>query len=59
MNGDELRDVFAIQALNGMIASGSWLTGRKWKTVEEMTADYSKEAYNFADAMLKARNETS
>jgi len=51
--------VFAIQALNGMIASGSWLTGRKWKTVEEMTADYSKEAYNFADAMLKARNETS
>jgi hypothetical protein len=57
MEDKELRDVFAMQALSGMLASGSWLTSRGWETPEQMTADYSREAYLFADAMLKERSK--
>jgi len=57
MEDKELRDVFAMQALSGMLSSGSWLTGRGWETPEHMTADYAREAYLFADAMLKERSK--
>lgn len=52
----ELRDQFASEALNAMIAtSNSWFNGRSWKSVEDMTEHYAREAYAFADAMLKER----
>ena len=57
MEDKELRDVFAMQALSGMLASGCWLTSRGWETPEHMTADYAREAYLFADAMLKERSK--
>ena len=45
--GMTLRDYFAAKAMQGMYASASFPTG--------MMADTAKEAYEMADAMLKAR----
>lgn len=46
--GMTLRDYFAAQALNGLIAH---LVGLKGKDVK----DYAKRSYQYADAMLKQR----
>lgn len=42
-----LRDYFAAKAMQGMYANGSFPTG--------IMLDTAKEAYEMADAMLKAR----
>ena len=60
--GMTLRDYFAAKAMQGMIANKGWFGGNNpfgkgWDSVEAMTADYAKEAYAFADAMIKARDE--
>ena len=46
-NGMTLRDYFAAKAMQGMYANGSFPTG--------IMLDTAKEAYEMADAMLKAR----
>ncbi|MBF8780987.1 hypothetical protein IV505_14820 [Pseudomonas fulva] len=54
-----LRDEIAMTALNAMIIAGGWgytdADGKRhnWNTMPE----YSAAAYNFADAMLKAREQ--
>jgi len=48
--GMTLRDYFAAKAMQGMYANGSFPTG--------IMLDTAKEAYEMADAMLKARDET-
>jgi hypothetical protein len=45
--GMTLRDYFAAQALQGIMASGIYPTG--------IMFDTAKEAYEMADAMMKAR----
>ena len=45
--GMTLRDYFAAKAMEGMYAKGSFPTG--------IMLDTAKEAYEMADAMLKAR----
>ena len=45
--GMTLRDYFAAKAVQGMYANGSFPTG--------IMLDTAKEAYEMADAMLKAR----
>jgi len=45
--GMTLRDYFAAKAMQGMYANGSFPTG--------IMFDTAKEAYEMADAMLKAR----
>jgi len=45
--GMTLRDYFAAKAMQGMYAKGSFPTG--------IMLDTAKEAYEMADAMLKAR----
>jgi predicted nucleic-acid-binding protein len=50
------RDEFAKVALQSMM-SRAWFVVPQWKSVEEMTAQYAKEAYAFADAMMSARSE--
>jgi hypothetical protein len=47
--GMTLRDYFAAKAMQCMYASGSFPTG--------IMLDTAKEAYEMADAMLKAREE--
>jgi hypothetical protein len=47
--GMTLRDYFAAKAMQGMYANGSFPTG--------IMLDTAKEAYEMADAMLKAREE--
>lgn len=49
---DDLRDQFAMAALQGMLAGINWRPGT---LVHEDTL--SKDAYAIADEMLKARNE--
>jgi len=49
ISGMTLRDYFAAKAMQGMYASGSFPTG--------IMLDTAKEAYEMADAMLKARGE--
>jgi len=46
-DGMSLRDYFAAKAMQGMYTSGSFPTG--------IMLDTAKEAYEMADAMLKAR----
>ena len=46
-NGMTLRDYFAAKAMQGIMASGIYPTG--------IMFDTAKEAYEMADAMLKAR----
>ena len=46
-DGMTLRDYFAAKAMQGMYANGSFPTG--------IMLDTAKEAYEMADAMLKAR----
>lgn len=41
-----LRDLFAMNALNGMLAQGDFHGSEQ---------QYAKQAYNFADAMIAAR----
>lgn len=48
--GMSLRDYFAAKALNGICASGPT---KDWSNLQ-----LAREAYQLADAMLKARNET-
>lgn len=48
--GMTLRDYFAAKAMQGMIARTNW-------GVEDDATDISNEAYGYADAMLKAREE--
>lgn len=48
--GMTLRDWFAGKALQGMIARTNW-------GIEDDARDISDEAYGYADAMLKAREE--
>ena len=60
--GMTLRDYFAAKAMQGMTANKGWFggnnpLGKSWSSVEAMADDYAKEAYSFADAMLKAREE--
>lgn len=45
-----LRDLFAMSALNGIIAQCDF---------SESQQQYAEEAYNFADAMIKARKKKS
>jgi hypothetical protein len=47
LSGMTLRDYFAAKAMQGMYANGSFPTG--------IMLDTAKEAYEMADAMLKAR----
>ena len=47
--GMTLRDYFAAKAMQGMYANGSFPTG--------IMLDTAKEAYEMADAMLKAREQ--
>ncbi len=42
----DLRDLFAMSALNGIIAQCDF---------SESQQQYAEQAYNFADAMIKAR----
>ena len=46
-NGMTLRDYFAAKAMQGIMASGIYPTG--------IMFDTAKEAYEMADAMMKAR----
>jgi hypothetical protein len=46
-DGMTLRDYFAAQAMQGIMASGIYPTG--------IMFDTAKEAYEMADAMMKAR----
>ena len=46
-DGITMRDYFAAKAMQGMYANGSFPTG--------IMLDTAKEAYEMADAMLKAR----
>ena len=46
-----LRDYFAAEAMKGMIARTTW-------GIEDSPRDISDEAYGYADAMLKAREES-
>ena len=55
--GMDLRDYFAAKVINGMIANNSWFNGKGWTTETKMFNQYAKEAYLFADAMLKAREK--
>ena len=49
--GMTLRDYFAAKAMQGMYANGSFPTG--------IMLDTAKEAYEMADAMLKAREQNA
>jgi hypothetical protein len=51
----ELRDVFAMAALQGMLASGKVAGSTIFK--EDERVSYAKTAYDWADAMLKAREQ--
>jgi hypothetical protein len=53
----QLRDYFAAKVINGMMANGNWFNGKGWDTEQEMVNQYAKEAYLFADAMLKVRGK--
>jgi hypothetical protein len=56
MNDFNARDLFAGLAMVGMLATKDWFsTGGRWKTEPEMVDTYAKEAYDFADAMLKEK----
>ena len=50
-HGMTLRDYFAAKAMQCMYANGSFPTG--------IMLDTAKEAYEMADAMMKARKEVS
>lgn len=45
-NMPELRDLFAMNALNGILAQGDFHGSEQ---------QYAEQAYRFADAMIKAR----
>jgi hypothetical protein len=49
--GMTLRDYFAAKALQGHLASEYYIMGNKQEGKESLAKDF----YNFADAMLKAR----
>jgi hypothetical protein len=52
------RDLFAGLAMTGMLATKDWFsTDGRWKTKPEMVDTYAKEAYDFADAMLKEKEK--
>lgn len=58
--GMTLRDYFAGQALIGILASGSGVTGKKWDGQGEQPYSYKSEdvthcSYKYADAMLKEK----
>jgi hypothetical protein len=58
MNEKDLRDCFAMFALNGMLGTTDWFGNvGHWKTRKEMLNTYADEAYGFADAMLEARSK--
>ena len=50
-NGMDLRDYFAIQVIEGLLADGGW--GGDLSYFE----DVAKGAYKMADAMMKAREK--
>ena len=55
---DELRDVMAGLALNGMLSASDWFGNLgTWKSTGDMQKAYAEEAYGFADAMLEARKK--
>ena len=52
----EVRDHFAGMALQGMITTRDWIANSgDWKDKKTMVKTYAKEAYEFADAMMKER----
>lgn len=56
-SGMTLRDYFAAKALQGLM-SGRWKSDKHGQQFDAYRADaseWAKSAYNFADAMLKAR----
>lgn len=56
MNDDDLRDCFAMFALNGMVSAKDWFGNcGTWTSKKTMLDTYAEEAYGFADAMLIAR----
>ena len=55
--GMTLRDYFAAKALQGLM-SGRWKTdlhGQQYDAYRADAVEWTKSAYHFADAMLKAR----
>lgn len=55
VTGLTIRDAFAIAALQGMLAGDNHNNAGKGLTFEQVMA---RDAYEFADAMLAARNAT-
>lgn len=53
-HGMDLRDYFAAQAMQGMLANKGYIYG---KTADEDDANGAKRAYKIADAMMKAREQ--
>lgn len=58
MNEEDLRDCFAMFAINGMLSVKDWFgNSGTWASASEMQKTYAEEAYGFADAMLEARKK--
>lgn len=56
MNDEDLRDCFAMFAMNGMLSTKDWFGNAGiWSSKKAMVDSYAEEAYGFADAMLEAR----
>ncbi len=55
-SGMSLRDYFAAQALNGLLASVDPVTG--FDTFEEFSNHLASTSYKYADALLAAREVT-
>ena len=54
----EIRDHLAGLALQGMINAPDWFSNAgHWKDEKTMFKTYAKEAYKFADAMIKERDK--
>lgn len=51
-----LRDEFALAALQGMLADHKYRRGEN-ETLDEFRRDAAENAYAYADAMLKARQQ--
>lgn len=58
-NGMTLRDYFAAKAMQGLM-SGRWksdIHGQQFDAYRADASEWAKSAYDFADAMLKAREQ--
>lgn len=58
LRGMSLRDVFAGQALTGLLANPNWLPNNKQSELT-FTQRYAEQAFLLADAMIAARNKTA